>query len=99
MIKKQECVRKWLSNFKTVLEHIPKLDRASKVNLDTSYIPTTKALGVTWIAENDFCTFTTNEKDSTLNTVTKRNLLKREAGLFDPLGFISLYIVRGKMLL
>jgi len=54
---------------------------------------------VTWIAENDLFTFTTNEKDSTLNTATNRNLLKWEASLCDPLGFISPYIVRGKMLL
>ena len=98
-LKAGMCARKWLSNSRTVLEHIPERDRASKVNLDTSYLPTTKALGVTWIAENDLFTFTTNEKDSTLNTVTKRNLLKREASLFDPHRFISPYIVRGKMLL
>jgi hypothetical protein len=67
--------------------------------LDTSYLPITKALGVTWQAEEDVFTFKLNKDICSVQTVTKRNLLKRVASLFDPLGFLSPYIIKGKILL
>ncbi|XP_053392389.1 uncharacterized protein LOC128555058 [Mercenaria mercenaria] len=98
-LKAGMCARKWLSNSRIVLENIPQKERAKEVNLDTSYLPTTKALGVTWQAEEDVFTFKLNKNVSSVPTVRKRNLLKRVASLFDPLGFLSPYIVKGKILL
>lgn len=90
--------RKWISNSVKVLENIPEEDRAMQINLETGYLPKTKALGVSWKAETDMFTFSLN-KVSLQAKVTKRNLLKAVASMFDPLGFISPYVVTGKMFL
>ncbi|KAH3693016.1 hypothetical protein DPMN_193353 [Dreissena polymorpha] len=91
------CARKWLSNSKRVLENIPQEDRALEVDIDSSYLPLTKALGIYWKAEEDNFTFKVKEKDTEIHKITKRCLLKRIASLFDPLGFITPYTVLGKI--
>lgn len=88
--------RKWISNSVPVLEKIPEKDRAAEINLETGYLPHTKALGVTWRADTDMFTFSLN-KDTVPVKVTK--MLKTVASLFDILGFIYPYVVTGKILM
>ena len=45
--------RKWLSNSQQVLEEIPKEDQVSAVDISTGDLPSTKTLGVKWIAKED----------------------------------------------
>ena len=52
--------KKWLSNSSTVLRDIPMQDRKAKVDLDSEQLPSTKTLGVWWLAEKDGFTFEEN---------------------------------------
>ena len=89
--------RKWISNSTKVLSAIPQEDRAKELELSDE-LPTTKTLGVFWMAEQDVLTFKDDNSDLD-RIVTKRGFLKRLAAVFDPLGFLSPFVVQGKMLL
>lgn len=89
--------RKWLSNSQDVLQKIPVQDRASEVDLSKSELPNQKTLGILWIAAKD--NFTFKAKDYPEEKLTKRILLSKIATLFDPLGFLAPFIIRGKMIL
>ena len=90
--------RKWLSNSVTVLQNIPQEDRASEVELDGGYLPSVKTLGMSWIADSDEFTFKSQNIDSEFK-FSKRNFLRKVAMLFDPLGFLSPFTIRAKILL
>ena len=90
--------RKWLSNEPEVLQSIPSSDCATEVDLDRGELPPVKALGVLCCPMEDvfkFQVYQPTEKHSQ----TKRNFLSKIATLFDPLGLLSPYIVRAKILL
>ena len=89
--------RKWVSNSYSVLEKIPSEKRAAKVDLAKENIPTIKTLGVLWLAENDVFSFQVEEVLQP--QLTKRFLLSRVSKVFDPLGFVSPFVVRAKILL
>ena len=89
--------RKWLSNSPEVLAVIPKELRAFEIDLKDS-LPTTKTLGVLWRAQQDVLTFQT-KKPSEEEELTKRIILSKVAGVFDPLGLASPFAVRAKVLL
>ena len=94
------CARKWLSNSPSVLEHIPPTERApSQIDLNEGDSQVIKTLGVTWIANDDVFTFNVNGECEFNSLPTKRNFLKKIATVFDPLGFIAPFTVRGKMLM
>ena len=90
--------RKWLSNSNFVMKNIPTEDRAQKVDLDKSDLPSTKTLGMLWNAKEDIFTYRYNA-NMDYNKLAKRIFLKKIASLFDPLGFLAPYVVRAKMLL
>ncbi|XP_064644712.1 uncharacterized protein LOC135498385 [Lineus longissimus] len=90
--------RKWLSNSMTVLAEIPEEDSAAEISLDEGELPSTKTLGVLWQAKEDMFTFTATPVEDNF-TLTKRTFLQKLAKVFDPMGFISPYIVRGKILM
>ena len=89
---------KWLSNSLTVLENIPSQYRASEVNFDDREVLPVKTLGVLWLATEDEFTFKSHCVSEKFQP-TKRNYLKRIATLFDPLGMISPFIIRAKVLM
>ena len=68
------------------------------MTLDCDEISAVKTLGVLWLATEDVFTF---KSDCVLKKFqpTKRNFLKRIATLFDPLGMLSPFIVRAKVLM
>ncbi|MCG8112261.1 MAG: hypothetical protein N0E59_16010, partial [Candidatus Thiodiazotropha taylori] len=80
--------RKWLSNSPQVLEGIPSHDRKSEVDLDNGHLPSTKTLGVWWIADQDEFTFKENKPNDDM-IYSKRNFLKKFAALFDLIGLLS----------
>ena len=89
--------RKWLSNSPQVLKRIPSQDRKSEVDLD-DHLPSSKTLGVWWLADQDEFTFKENKPNDDM-IYSKRNFLKKIATLIDPIGLLSPFTVRAKMLL
>ncbi|XP_064633630.1 uncharacterized protein LOC135491588 [Lineus longissimus] len=90
--------RKWLSNSPEVLAIIPDEDRASEINLEEGYLPSVKALGVLWKAEEDAFCYRLTPPAADLK-LTKRSLLRRIATIFDPLGLMSPYVIQGKIIM
>ena len=90
--------RKWLSNSPQVLRGIPLQDLKAEVYLDAVYLPSTKALGMWWLSDQDVFTFRENAPSSDVK-YTKRHFLKEIATLFDPIGFLAPFTIRAKMLL
>ena len=61
-------------------------------------MPTTKALGVLWAArDNKFSFRHLLQLDGF--EFTKRNVLRQTASVYDPLGFLSPYVIRSKLLI
>ena len=90
-------IRKWMSNQAEVLKDIPAEDRASTVDLEENKLSTTKTLGVLWTADQD--TFSFKYSLTPDIELTKRNVLKKTATIYDPLGFLAPYVVRAKILI
>ena len=89
--------RKWLTNSPEVLQQIPVEDRASTLSLDSNETSTVKTLGVEWQAKVDCFKFSCQTPPEPV--LTKRSFLRYLASVFDPLGFLAPFIVRGKILL
>ena len=89
-------VRKWILQRPEVIEDIPDEDRAAEIDLSKTEFPVAKTLGVLWIAQEDKsqCSVPPDEF-----VFTKRNVLKKTVTIFDPLGFLSPFTVRGKSLM
>jgi len=90
--------RKWLSNSKDVLKIIPTSDCVGNLDLEAGVMPVIKTLGISWEAEQDQFKFVVHIPPDDFR-YTKRSFLSRTATLFDPLGFVSPYTIRARMLL
>ena len=90
--------RKWLSNSSAVLEKIPAEDILGQLTLDQDPLPSVKTLGVLWKAELDQFSFNATQPPEA-SQVTKRGFLKKIATIFDPLGFLSPFTIRARILL
>lgn len=92
-------LHKFVSNDRTVLESIPLSERASDIkdlNLAFDSLPSERALGIKWQIESDCFTFDVNLKDQ---PTTRRGILSTVASLYDPLGFVSPFLLTGKRVL
>ena len=90
-------VHKWLTNDKEVLAAIPLEERAKRIDLESSIDCKTKTLGLTWHADDDVFRFENKMVGERIDT--KRKVLKHTAAIFDPLGFISPLLIKGKMII
>ena len=90
--------RKWTSNAAKVIEAAPEENRATELRLNDKEEPIVKALGITWNTSEDRVAICTGTENKVL-PMTKRNVLKKIAGVFDPLGFTVSFVMKGKMLL
>ena len=88
--------RKWLSNSSVVLAEIPKDHRAAESDLDRNSVPPAKTSGVLWLALDDVFSFHVADQATDLR-LRKRTTLSKVATIFDPLGFLSPFIVRAKI--
>ena len=89
--------RKWLSNSPEVLTKIPQELRAYDNNLKDS-LPTAKTLGILWRAQQDVLTFQAKKLPEE-DKLTKRIILSKVAGVFDPLGLAGPFVACAKILL
>ena len=82
---------KWISNSTEVIESVPASERAGSVKkLDLDHLPVERAL------ESDLFGFKITVKDRPL---TRRGILSVVSSIYDPLRFLSLFILRAKMIL
>ena len=90
---------KWVSNSRAVLKTIPRQLCASGVrdlDLGGEVLPVERALGVRWNVETDEFVFRMQLKRK---PPTRRGLLSVVSSVFDPLGFISPFLLSAKIIL
>ncbi|XP_055604615.1 uncharacterized protein LOC129752854 [Uranotaenia lowii] len=92
-------LRKFASNFPSVLDGLPEEDLAiptnTGINLDPD--PMVKILGLIWMPHTDELRFGFPIPTQTNNPLTKRKILSQIATLFDPLGLIGAVITKAKI--
>ena len=87
---------KFISNSQEVLESLPETDISSNT-IDLSFEGVTeRTLGVRWNTTADEFSFSSVTKDK---PHTKRGILSTVSSIFDPLGFLSPFTIKAKLLL
>lgn len=92
-------LHKFVSNNKTVLESIPPSERATpKQTCDLAFNDSKleRALGIHWHIDSDTFRFRLRLSDQ---PATRRGILSTVASLYDPLGFVSPFLLTGKRVL
>lgn len=89
-------LHKFLSNEKTILKQIPETERCITDKELLSTLPTQRTLGLNWNSEQDVFEFSS---DLIVSKVTKRGILSVISSIFDPLGFLSPFSLKGKAIL
>ncbi len=93
-------MQRWLSSSPEVLATIPETERSiSNEKLQQGELPTGRALGVRWDAQSDTLGLTYAHVERPSTQSTKRGILAKLAGLYDPLGWSSPFTVRAKIIL
>ncbi len=87
---------KFMSNFPEVLASIPDSEVSQKASLNIGDEHMQHALGVKWEITSDTFTFAFTFPDG---QDTKRGILKFTASLFDPLGLVTPFLLKPKLLL
>ncbi|CAH2277111.1 Hypothetical predicted protein [Pelobates cultripes] len=92
-------LHKFNSNRKDILSCVAPSERATtcealKLNPDST--PEGQVLGIQWSIENDTFSFSIDIKDQ---PSTRRGILSVVTSLYEPLGFIALFILSGKCIL
>ena len=91
-----------LTKFKSNLPELMEGDASEAVKLGasgTDLDDTTKVLGVSWIPSSDVFTFNFDPELSTKEVNTPRELVSVSSSLYDPLGFISPFVLHGRKML
>ena len=90
---------KFISNNKEVLQSIPDADRKKGVkdcDLSKGTLPTDRALGVMWNTEEDTFGFKIQIKQKPF---TRRGMLSMLSSMYDPMGFISPFMLTGRKII
>ncbi|XP_051155785.1 uncharacterized protein LOC127278229 [Leptopilina boulardi] len=88
---------KWQSNHPDLVNTISPGQTSSQTHLFENNI--TKILGLSWCTQSDCFKFIFQLPSQSSEPITKRIILSEVAQVFDPLGFLSPFIIRAKMLL
>ena len=92
-------LHKLSSNSVEVLKSVPPESRCSttqSLEVGVGRLPIQRALGIEWDTENDVLQFSVKPNEK---APTRRGMLSVVSSIFDPLGFISPFILRGKQIL
>jgi len=90
--------RKWISNSLKVIKAIPTEEHATEIVINCSQDPVIKTLGILWNSTKDLFTVTASPVLPDYQT-TKRNVLRKVAMMFEPLGFVCPYVIVANILL
>lgn len=88
-------LRKWSSNNKVLVDHLPANCRGSSTTLDWKGESSCQLLGLSWSPEKD--SFSFDIKTEPMLKPSKRSVLSKSAQLFDALGWLSLVTVGAKI--
>ncbi|XP_043469599.1 uncharacterized protein LOC122503206 [Leptopilina heterotoma] len=88
---------KWQSNHPDLVKIIAPEQKSQQTHSFEYNI--TKILGLSWCTQDDCFKFTTQPTTQSTERITRRTILSEVAQLFDPLGFLSPFTIRAKMLL
>ncbi|XP_055633289.1 uncharacterized protein LOC129773669 [Toxorhynchites rutilus septentrionalis] len=97
-------LKNWISNNKSVLEHLGETQTATCKSLITTIHNTERVLGMLWDPEKDDLSFNTQMSDEVQSLLesgkrpTKRQVLRCVMTLFDPIGILSTFLIHGKIL-
>ena len=80
------------------MEKVPAEEHATEIVIDSGQDPITKTLRISWNSTKDEFTVAASPISPEFRT-TKRNILRKIATIFDPLGFVCPYVVVVKILL
>ena len=92
-------LHKFISNDRAVIDSVPPSERcatAQTLDLMRDQLPSERTLGLEWNVETDNFYFTPN---ITKRASTKRGVLSMVSQIYDPLGFVAPFILRGKQIL
>ncbi|XP_067933081.1 uncharacterized protein [Watersipora subatra] len=92
-------LHKFVCNEREVLASVPTSERSESVksiDLFTDKLPNERTLGLEWDVNTDEFHFTNNVQ---AKDATKRGLLSSVAQIYDPLGLLAPFILKGKQLL
>ena len=92
-------LHKFLSNSTKIMNAIHSSERtagATNVSLCEEKLSAERALGIQWEVETDMFTFSTKLNEC---AATRRGILSAVSSIYDPLGFISPFILCGKIIL
>lgn len=92
-------LHKFISNSRKVTESIQPSERAAgikDVDLCHDTLPIEGVLGIQWCVETDMFSFMVQPKEQ---APTRRGILSAVASIYDPLGFISPFVLPGKLVL
>lgn len=92
-------LHRFVSNNHAVLQNVPlsecAIDAKTK-DLTFNDIPLERVLGIHWSIEGDSFRFNNTLKDQ---PATRRGILSTVASIYDPLGFLAPYVLKGKRIL
>ena len=90
---------KWASNSEFVCANIPEDERAPTSTIDFNQCESLKALGICWDTKEDTLFFdVANKVNAIVDPETKRSLLSIASKLFDPMGLLSPFVIRAKVI-
>ena len=92
-------LHKYVSNDKEVLKSVPVEKRAKDIqamDLSKDQLPVERTLGIQWFVESDTFQFRVLLHDKPF---TRRGILSSISSIFDPLGLVSPFLLRGKRIM
>ena len=92
-------LHKFLSSSVDVMKSIPASECAASVqclDLNDASLPVERTLGIAWSVENDEFQFSVNVRHG---KHTRRTLLSTVASVYDPLGWLAPFVLKGKQIL
>ncbi|XP_076302125.1 uncharacterized protein LOC143220345, partial [Lasioglossum baleicum] len=91
-------LKKWNANRSALLSKLPSDSLATSSSLPWHPELGCSALGLTWHPDTDDLSFSV-KPPSSFPILTKRHVLSQIAKLFDPLGWLAPFVIRGKILM